>query len=170
MKTISTVVFALLLSLPQAWKGPVYEPILNSFGHPGIKILDDTVYVDTTGGGKWKKLLADTSRAVYIAYAGSITYGYAMRSDSADTDSMMYQEQVLCCMAGLGWIPALMWKAWAPIDSILQPIYSVSGYGQREVNFSTCDSVKFVASVLATTAHGDTIYLDKRTLRLRETE
>jgi len=170
---MKTLIIALcLLASAWTWKAPAYQNVRNSYGCSGASlfVLNDTVYVDTTCAGVWKKKLADTSQAVGVAWAGSVTFGYSLYSDSADTDSIIYQEEVLCKMVGLDWMPAISWKAWDRIDSVIGPKYSVSSYGQREVNFSTCDSVKFVAKVLALTAHGDTIFINKRVLRLRETE
>ncbi len=161
---------SILMVFVFAERRPVNEPILNSYGFSSMLVLNDTLRIDTTGAGAYKKVVTDTSIAHDVGYASGLVYGFRMWSNG---DSITFTETMGCYSDALA-----AWVYSTDIDNILNysgespnvtyALTSTAEYGIKELLSTSCDSIKFIMSVPAAAGHSDTIYIPKRGLRIQE--
>lgn len=164
---MKNTIIILMLSLAfsvYAKSKPGFIPILNSRGYAKVLIKNDTLRIDTTGAGAYKKVVTDTSGAIEVDRASSLIYSYRLWSNG---DSGHAIEKIACYDGGLeAWLYPTEYAEEGGADSVIAVDSTLSTYKRIEVEPSKCDKIKFIMSVPASAGHSDTIYIPNRFLRL----
>lgn len=145
---------------------PGFIAIDNSYGYQSVLILNDTLRIDTTGAGAYKKVVTDTTNAIDVNRTADLVYSWRSWSNG---DSIVYQESIACYDDGLDqWTYPTEYTESGTVDSIYNITGTTSEYGRKLLSVNTCDQVRFIMSVPDEAGHSDTIYIPTRVLRLSE--
>jgi hypothetical protein len=148
-----------------------YINIPNSYGCDSLALAvwRDTVRIDTNCDYTTDKLaLGDTGRGIWIEPYASTTFLAKITSAETTTDSVTFYQGIECYDIGLrSWMSNNTWRATGAdsVDTAYTVIYSTTGAQAKEMNFSTCDSVRFLTAPLDLSSHGDTISIITRKIR-----
>lgn len=162
----SLIIIFILVSTLLAKSKPDFVAVNNSYGYQSILLLNDTLRIDTTGAGAYKKVVTDTSNAIEVNRIERVVYSWRSWSNG---DSIIYQESIACYDDGLNqWTYPTEYTESGTVDSIFAITGTTSEYGRRLLSVEYCDKIKFIMAIPATAGHSDTIYIPSRYLRLSE--
>jgi hypothetical protein len=168
MKLFNSMWILILIFVMYAFdkSAPGVVAVNNSFGYQSVLILNDTLRIDTTGSGAYKKVVVDTSNTIRVNRTSGLVYSFRLWSNG---DSITYTESIDCYDDGLDqWLSAGEYAENREQDSIYTFTNTTSTYGRQELRIQTCDKLRFIMSVPAAAGHSDTIYIPNRYMRLSE--
>ncbi len=172
MKTLTAFILFLSVSLAHSQtyirgNGSTFcGKISNSYGFSGTsapwKLVVDTVYVDTTGAGAYKKIgtgvagAGDTSKAVavHVQTAGPQGFFSFVGARTSAGDSGVFIIKPLCYSKTVSaWVSSLNMacNGLNKCDTVLTTARDSAGFGIEEYFPSFCDSMKVVVTVKGAT-------------------
>lgn len=169
MKNIIFIILFSLYTVISAKSSPSFIEIKNSYGYSSVLVLNDTLRIDTTGAGAYKKVVVDTSESIDVDRVASLVYSFRLWSNESDGDSITYIESIDCYDDGLDqWLSPSEYMENRELDSVYTFLGTTSTYAHQELRMLRCDKIRFIMSIPAAAGHSDTLYIPNRYLRLQD--
>lgn len=180
---MKTIFFFILLAAGALAQDVFYLPVLNSRGcdTAAIWVISDTMKIDTNFNKVPDKVVsADTSRAIYTRIYSSFAFSYILghAADTLDTiavdvDSVTMLQELQCWDGNLKrWLVrgeiAGLDSVGPAVDTVYTMRHRTNGIGMKQMFFSVCDSVRFVAKKAPDTMTADSLVIRKRRLRVEK--
>ena len=148
---------------------PTHIVIKNSYGCDSIAVLHDSVKIDADCDGDLDSTaLCDSSQSIEIATAATISYSWLMNSAEDDDSAIWIEEVLLKDTVTNEWVAPDFWTGGgggAYDDTITAGGADV---GIFELRLAPGDRIRFVYRAAAASGASDTIFTEKRVLRIKD--